>query len=125
IKTGIVHKITETNRIPQVWVPLATTEGGLVASVNRGCLAISKGGYGGARTEVVDDGITRAPCIAMPDIHLAFELQQWAERTSGEDAGFQILFNAFQSTTRHGRLTSIKASLAGRLVYLRFKCTTG
>ena len=60
----------------QVWVPLATTEGGLVASVNRGCLAISKGGYGGARTEVVDDGITRAPCIAMPDIHLAFELKQ-------------------------------------------------
>ena len=59
-----------------MWVPLATTEGGLVASVNRGCLAISKGGYGGARTEVVDDGITRAPCIAMPDIHLAFELQQ-------------------------------------------------
>lgn len=50
---------------------------------------------------------------------------QWAERTSGEDAGFPILFNAFQSTTRHGRLTSIKASLAGRLVYLRFKCTTG
>ena len=50
---------------------------------------------------------------------------QWAERTNGEDAGFPILFNAFQSTTRHGRLTSIKASLAGRLVYLRFKCTTG
>lgn len=44
--------------------------------MNRGCLAISKGGYGGARTEVVDDGITRAPCIAMPDIHLAFELLQ-------------------------------------------------
>lgn len=57
-------------------MPLATTEGGLVASVNRGCAAISRGGYGGARTQVIDDGITRAPCIAMPDIHLAYELKQ-------------------------------------------------
>lgn len=60
----------------QVWVPLATTEGGLVASINRGCAAIRNGGYGGARAELVDDGITRAPCIVMPDIHLALELKQ-------------------------------------------------
>lgn len=57
-------------------MPLATTEGGLVASVNRGCAAIRQGGYGGARTVLVDDGITRAPCIVMPDIHLALELKQ-------------------------------------------------
>lgn len=47
-----------------------------MASINRGCAAISEGGYGGARTEVTDDGITRAPCIAMPDIHQAFKLKQ-------------------------------------------------
>lgn len=47
-----------------------------MASINRGCSAISNGGYGGARTELVDDGITRAPCIAMPDIRLALELKQ-------------------------------------------------
>ncbi len=69
----------------KVWIPLATTEGGLVASVNRGCLAISSGeggsggwggGRGGARTELLDDGVTRAPCIAMPDIRLASELRR-------------------------------------------------
>ncbi|CAN0107747.1 unnamed protein product [Ectocarpus sp. 4 AP-2014] len=118
----------------KVWIPLATTEGGLVASVNRGCLAISEGGdgggwrsstIGGARTEVLDDGVTRAPCIAMPNIRLASELRRWAERRSGEDAGYPLLSDAFQSTTSHGSLTSVTASLAGRHVYLRFKCTTG
>ncbi|CAM9997340.1 unnamed protein product [Sphacelaria rigidula] len=109
----------------QVWVPLATTEGGLVASINRGCAAIRHGGYGGARAALVDDGITRSPCIVMPDIHLALELKQWAERTSGVDAGFPILAAAFESTTQHGRLVSVKGSLAGRYVYLRFKCTSG
>lgn len=55
-----------------------------MASVNRGCLAISEGGdgggrggtSGGARTEVLDDGVTRAPCIAMPNIRLASELRR-------------------------------------------------
>ena len=64
-----------------------------MASVNRGCLAISAGGEnggsgggaggggggggrGGARTEVLDDGVTRAPCIAMPDIRQASELRR-------------------------------------------------
>lgn len=50
---------------------------------------------------------------------------QWAERTSGSDAGFPLLSDAFQSTSRHGRLVSVKATLAGRYVYLQFKCTTG
>lgn len=50
---------------------------------------------------------------------------QWAERKAGADAGFPVLFEAFQATTNHGMLTSVKATLAGRHVYLRFKCATG
>lgn len=47
-----------------------------MASVNRGCSAIRSGGLGGVRTEVMDDGITRSPCVAMPNIHQARELKQ-------------------------------------------------
>lgn len=50
---------------------------------------------------------------------------QWAESKDGVDAGYPVLFKAFQSTTSHGMLTSVTASLAGRHVYLRFKCATG
>lgn len=60
----------------QVWIPLATTQGGLVASVNRGCRAISEGSYGGARAELVNDCVTKAPCVVMPDARLALELKQ-------------------------------------------------
>ena len=40
------------------WLPLATTEGALVASVNRGAGAITKAG--GAEVRILHDGMTRA-----------------------------------------------------------------
>lgn len=43
-------------------VPLATTEGCLVASTNRGCRAL----VNGVRSEIVRDGMTRAPSVRLP-----------------------------------------------------------
>jgi len=100
-------------------VPLATTEGALVASTNRGCSALRKSG--GVKTEVLEDGMTRAPLIKMPSLKEANELKVWVETP----ANAMLLQEYFSSTTRFGKLTSVDVTLAGRLVYLRFKCTTG
>ncbi len=46
----------------EFYLPLATTEGALVASVNRGCSAITHAG--GTEVRIVHDGMTRAPVFA-------------------------------------------------------------
>eukprot|EP00968_Pinguiococcus_pyrenoidosus_P029095 scaffold8305_cov229-Pinguiococcus_pyrenoidosus.AAC.2 len=102
-----------------VFVPMATTEGCLVASTNRGCKAISA--CGGARSRVLKDGITRAPCIRMPDTMAAADLKAWVETP----ANFALVQEAFNSTTNYGRLVSCTPTVAGRNVYLRCVCFAG
>ena len=100
-------------------VPMATTEGALLASTNRGCAAIRRAG--GATTALLAEGMTRAPLVRMPSLTDAAALKAWLEVPTNFDA----VAAAFNGTTRFGRLRSVVATTAGRLVYLRFKATTG
>jgi len=100
-------------------IPLATTEGALVASKHRGCKDISQSG--GARTVVTNNGMTRAPLLRMPNVQRAAELKEWVEKPDN----FYQVAAAFNSTSRFARLTNIKISIAGRNVYMRFKSNTG
>eukprot|EP01132_Coremiostelium_polycephalum_P001012 gene1012-1282_t len=102
-----------------VSIPMATTEGCLVASTHRGCKAITKSG--GAKSVILQNGMTRAPVVRFPSVVRAAELKSWIEN---QDNFYQIA-SAFNSTSRFARLKSIKVVLAGRLVYLRFKSSTG
>ncbi|KAI9319182.1 3-hydroxy-3-methylglutaryl coenzyme A reductase [Dichotomocladium elegans] len=99
-------------------IPMATTEGCLVASAARGCKAINAGG--GATTVLTADGMTRGPCLSFPSIVRAAEAKRWIETEGNE-----ILVDAFNSTSRFARLRKLKVTLAGRLVFVRFSTTTG
>ncbi|KAG1644778.1 hypothetical protein G6F44_002483 [Rhizopus delemar] len=101
-----------------IHIPMATTEGCLVASTARGCKAINAGG--GAITIVTADGMTRAPCVEFPTITRAAQCKQWIEQ-EGKD----IVADAFNSTSRFARVKKLKVAIAGKLVYLRFSTTTG
>lgn len=101
-----------------IHIPMATTEGCLVASTARGCKAINKGS--GARTIVTADGMSRGPCLSFPSIIQAGECKHWIEND-----GNLILTEAFNSTSRFARLRQLKVTLAGKLVYVRFTTTTG
>eukprot|EP00250_Pteridium_aquilinum_P034962 c8383_g1_i1 orf=189-1961(-) len=100
-------------------VPMATTEGCLVSSTNRGCKAISLSG--GAFSVLLKDGMTRAPVVSFPTALRAAELKFFVE----EPENLEMLCSVFNRSSRFARLLSIQASLAGRNVYLRFKCFTG
>ena len=101
------------------YLPMATTEGVLVASTSRGCKAINAGG--GAVTVVTGDGMTRGPCVGFPTLARAGAAKIWLD----SDAGHRMMTSAFNSTSRFARLQSMKSALAGTYVYIRFKTTTG
>ncbi|KAJ2077783.1 3-hydroxy-3-methylglutaryl-coenzyme A (HMG-CoA) reductase isozyme [Coemansia sp. RSA 988] len=100
-------------------IPMATTEGALVASTSRGCKAITLGG--GASTVLTRDAMTRGPCLQMPNVVRAAALKAWLE----SDAGLGEVRAAFQATSRFAKLRSLKVALAGRLVFVRFTTFTG
>jgi hydroxymethylglutaryl-CoA reductase (NADPH) len=101
------------------FLPMATTEGVLVASTSRGCKAINAGG--GAVTVVHGDGMTRGPCVGFPTLARAAEAKNWIDSAEGRD----VLTAAFNSTSRFARLQHLKTALAGTYLYIRFKTTTG
>lgn len=98
------------------WVPVATTEGALVASINRGCGAISKAG--GAEVRILKDAMTRAPVFAARSVVHAAETARWAEDN------LILLREAAQSTTSHGELVGLTTYTAGTSVFVRFEFDT-
>lgn len=101
------------------FLPMATTEGVLVASTSRGCKAINTGG--GAITVLTSDGMTRGPCISFQTVSRAGAAKVWLDSEEGQ----RVMRNAFNSTSRFARLQQMKTALAGTYVYIRFKTTTG
>ena len=93
-----------------VFIPMATTEGCLVASTNRGCKVITESG--GCTTVLTRDGMTRAPVIKLPSCGRAAQLCAWCEVPANVDA----LAAAFSSTTRFGKLQAVHGRIAGNLV---------
>ncbi|KAL4735520.1 hydroxymethylglutaryl-coenzyme A reductase-domain-containing protein [Aspergillus similis] len=101
------------------FIPMATTEGVLVASASRGAKAINAGG--GAVTVLTGDGMTRGPCVGFPTLARAAAAKVWLD----SDEGKSVMTAAFNSTSRFARLQHLKTALAGTYLYIRFKTTTG
>jgi len=94
------------------YVPLATTEGALVRSYERGMVTISRAG--GASARVMTDENRVSPIFVFDDVAAAAELT----RTVGDR--FAELQAAAEATTRHGRLLRVEPQQVGRAVILTF-----
>lgn len=99
------------------YVPMATTEGTLVASYNRGMRLLSEAG--GVKVSVVDDAMQRAPVFILNDAREARELGQWVQQN------FDQIKAAAQASTKSGKLRNIEQYSAAKMLYLRFNFTTG
>ena len=100
----------------QLWVPLATTEGALIASVNRGCRAV--GEAGGVEVDVEDVGITRAPVFKVDDRAEARRLIAWVEDNT------ERIREAVESTSDHLTMLEVRPQVIGTSVFLRFRFLT-
>jgi hydroxymethylglutaryl-CoA reductase (NADPH) len=102
----------------EYYIPLATTEGGLVASVNRGCSVITKSG--GANVRIFEDEMTRAPVFKLDSIERTKKFYEWVKRPEIFDQMKKIA----EKTTRFGKLIAVKPFVTGTYVYLRFSYDT-
>ena len=99
------------------YVPLATTEGTLVASYNRGMKITRMSG--GITVTISDDAMQRAPVFIFKNAREARDFGLWLN-----DHFLEIKAQA-ETTTKIGKLEIIERYHAGRYMYLRFDYTTG
>lgn len=101
----------------EVYVPMATTEGALVASYSRGMRLLAAGG--GARARVVREGLSQHPVLVYGDAASAVAAAERARES------FEELRALVAGTTRHGALTALTADVVGRRLVLSLTFTTG
>jgi hydroxymethylglutaryl-CoA reductase (NADPH) len=115
VPLGIAGPVRVNGR--DVLLPLATTEGALVASVSRGCRAITESG--GCTAIVLKDAMTRAPVFRLPSAKEAVAFTAWV------GSHFQEIKAAAEEGSSHLRLQAIRPWIVGRNAFLRFEATTG
>jgi hydroxymethylglutaryl-CoA reductase (NADPH) len=101
----------------EFYVPMATTEGTLVASYNRGMKLCREAG--GATTTILDDRMQRAPVFSFSNAREARDFRQWL------DVNFEAVAVAAESTTSSGKLLDIQKFAVSKLLYTRFNYSTG
>ncbi len=99
------------------YIPLATTEGTLTASYNRGMRLLTESG--GVTTTVVKHTMQRSPVFEFATALEARTFSEWVQQH------FATIKAAAESTTSVGLLTAITPFHIGNLLYLRFDYTTG
>ncbi len=121
VPVGVVGPVkinTADNEVIETYAPMATTEGALLASVNRGCSVIRRSN--GCSVAILKNQMTRAPVIKTKNVHEANKIKTWIEEH------FNEIKEVAESTTNHGKLIKIDPIvIVGRFVYPRFVYETG
>jgi hydroxymethylglutaryl-CoA reductase (NADPH) len=101
----------------EFYVPLATAEGTLVASYNRGMRLLREAG--GVTTTVMADKMQRAPAFIFENARDARDFGHWL------DEHFDEIKQVAERSTRSGKLLDIEKYSASRILFCRFNYTTG
>jgi hydroxymethylglutaryl-CoA reductase (NADPH) len=119
IPVGIIGplRINGSNAHGDFYVPLATTEGALVASYNRGAKILSQAG--GVTALCLTEAVLRSPCFVFDNLRDAGQFLAWVLPR------FDMLQGIVAQTSRFCRIEDLKTAILGKEVYLIFEFTTG
>jgi len=123
LPVGLVGPLILDNEA--IFVPLATTEGCLVASTSRGLSALAKSG--GVISRVRKNCMTRAPIVKFQDPELKDALNNvdraldWLQDPINKER----IKSAFRSTSKHTTLVDYTLHPTGREIHIRFEAQTG
>jgi len=115
VPLGFVELIVNNKKYP---VFMATTEGRLVAGVNRGASAINKSG--GAKTAIINNNMTRSVIIETDGAQQSLE----ASRYLNSNEGRELLKNEYSKITSHGSMLDVDVYPIGRLLFVRYSADT-
>jgi hydroxymethylglutaryl-CoA reductase (NADPH) len=99
------------------FIPLATSEGTLVASYNRGMKLLTEAG--GVTCTVIEESMQRAPLFVFDNARYARDFGKWIT------TNFDTIKEKAAETTKSGKLTNIEQYGVGKMKFLRFNYTTG
>ncbi|MCL4106445.1 UNVERIFIED_CONTAM: hypothetical protein GTU68_030403 [Idotea baltica] len=101
----------------QFFVPLATTEGALVASYNRGCKAASRAG--GIRSICITESVQRSPIFRFESIIGVGQFLAWVVHQ------YEKFEEITSKSSNYAKLRNLKTNIEGNQVNLIFEFNTG
>jgi len=101
----------------EFYIPMATVEGTMLASYNRGMRVIKESG--GVTTTVSGEAMQRAPVFVFPSAREARDFDLWLEDN------FEHIKAVAETTTSVGKLKEIEHYHAHNMVFTRFNYSTG
>lgn len=119
VPVGLAGPVLIDGEHAQGWfhIPLATTEGTLVASYNRGMKVLSMSG--GIKTTVTGDQMQRAPVFIFDDARQARDFAYWI------DEHMDGIRTVAEGTSSVAKLVHIEKYHANKFIFLRFNFRTG
>lgn len=101
----------------EFYIPMATSEGTLLASYNRGMKVMSMSG--GVKTTILDDAMNRGAGFTFADARAALRFGEWVKEN------YDTIKAVSEETTSVGKLLNIGQYAAGNIRFLRFNYSTG
>lgn len=119
VPTGIIGplRVLGTATDNDYYVPLATTEGALVASYHRGAKATRLSG--GITSVCLVEGVQRSPVFRFKDVTSAVAFLSWAYTQQGK--ANEII----RANSRYAKLEDIRANVEGNHLIITFEFQTG
>jgi hydroxymethylglutaryl-CoA reductase (NADPH) len=119
VPTGIIGplKVNGTSASGDFFVPLATSEGALVASFHRGAKACYSAG--GATSFCIEEGVCRSPLFKFNDLVEVGLFLSWVTQKT------EIFKKITSQQSRFAQLKEVKANIEGNQLILTFEFYTG